>query len=271
MIHLDRPDGATVALLGLPDDTGVGLNSGRLGAREGPSAFREALARYGAAEPGGGLRWPTVYDAGDIQPADDLDTTHRRISDAAAELSGSGMLLVGIGGGHDLTFALARGVAEANGPMHGVYFDAHLDVRDQPGSGMPFRRLLETGSAKSLRVHGLDPFANSIEHARWFTSHGGHIETDARPDDPWPAGSFFASFDLDVIDQSAAPGVSAMNPRGWSPAEADAWCRAAGRCSGLRCFDIMELSPPHDEHGRTARLAARLFLSFLAGLAERAR
>jgi arginase family enzyme len=30
-------------------------------------------------------------------------------------------------------------------------------------------------------------------------------------------------------------------------------------------MDFMELSPPHDAQGRTARLAAHLFLAFLAG------
>ena len=33
-----------VALVGLPDDTGVELNNGRTGASKGPAAFRAALA-----------------------------------------------------------------------------------------------------------------------------------------------------------------------------------------------------------------------------------
>src|SRR6185503_8188990 len=41
-IRTDSPDGCRVALLGLPDDTGVALLGGRPGAAEGPAAFRAA-------------------------------------------------------------------------------------------------------------------------------------------------------------------------------------------------------------------------------------
>ena len=46
-LNLSIPAGSRVALVGLPDDTGVELNNGRTGASKGPAAFRAALARYG--------------------------------------------------------------------------------------------------------------------------------------------------------------------------------------------------------------------------------
>ena len=42
-IRTDSPDGCAVALLGVPDDTGVELNSGRLGAAEGPGGVGVTL------------------------------------------------------------------------------------------------------------------------------------------------------------------------------------------------------------------------------------
>ena len=51
-IRRDEPGDAIIALLGLPDDTGVLLNGGRVGAAEGPEAFRAALARFGSAYDG---------------------------------------------------------------------------------------------------------------------------------------------------------------------------------------------------------------------------
>lgn len=83
------------------------------------------------------------------------------------------------------------------------------------------------------------------------------------------AANLFASFDLDVLDASVAPGVSALNPMGLTPVTASIMCRSLGRLSNLRYFDLMELSPPHDVQGRTARLAVHLLLHFLAGVAER--
>lgn len=259
-----------IALLGMPDDTGVGLNNGRLGAAEGPAAIRAALASYGAAE-AAGIRWPNVYDAGDIRPGSSLEETHERVSDAAAELSRKGMVVLGLGGGHDLTFPLVRGVSRVHGPMHGVYFDAHLDVRAERGSGMPFRALVENGIASRLTAHGLDPFANSSEHTSWFRGHRGHLGDDVSPADPWAEAPTFVSLDMDVLDQAHAPGVSARNPCGWSPEQAARWVFAAGKNRTTRCFDIMELSPPHDESGRTARLAAHLLLRFLHGFSLRGR
>lgn len=298
---LDAPEAADaiakcrIALLGMPDDTGVGLNGGRLGAAEGPNAFRAALSRYGAAIPmaevpldtGLPMReapYPHVFDAGNIIPAEDIHETHARVTEAVAAILDRGLLPVGIGGGHDLTFPFVRAVAQRFAPIAGVYLDAHLDVREEVGSGMPFRRLIEDCGVTSLTCIGVDELANTREHFEWFTAHGGrtaHAELDHVSPLPFaplphypsrPAGEpehIFVSLDLDVLDAAYAPGVSAMNPCGLTPHQVARYVRAAGRSPAVRCFDIMELSPPHDEGGRTARLAARMFLEFLRGFAER--
>ena len=268
LIQSGDPAGCQVALLGLPDDLGVRLNSGRPGAAEGPRAFREALLRYGTAEPED-FRWPGVFDAGDVVPSGTLQETHDRVTQVTDALLGLGLLPVGIGGGHDLTFPLVRALARrAEKPLTGIYLDAHLDVRPEEGSGMSFRKLVEECGVRRLEVRGLDRFSNSGEHLAWFRDHGGS-DVGFGPDDPWPSDPLFFSLDLDVVDQAAAPGVSAMNPVGWSPERTARWARAAGRNPRVGCFDLMELSPPHDEGERTARLAARLFLAFLEGFAHR--
>ncbi len=268
----DRPEGCRVALLGLPDDTGVRLNGGRPGASEGPMAFRAALARYGVARPAG-WSWPTVYDVGDLVPGQTLEETHERVTRVTDGLLARGLLPVAVGGGHDLTFPFVRALARRiPSPLLGVYLDAHLDVREEPGSGMPFRALVEECGVAELHVAGLDPLANSREHREWFGAHGGR-DASFDPEGAWPGGPddvLFVSLDLDVLDQAHAPGVSALNPSGWTPERTIAWARGAGREPRVGCFDLMELSPPWDEGGRTARLAARLFLAFLQGVAERA-
>jgi formiminoglutamase len=268
-----------VGLLGLPDDTGIALNHGRTGAREGPHAFRVALAKYGSARPmdeagggGGGQQpaYPRVYDAGDIVPGRDLAETHERVTQAASAIIARGLLPVAIGGGHDLTFPFVRASALAHGALDGLYLDAHLDVRAEAGSGMPFRALLEGGHAERLTVVGLDPLVNTPEHLGYFLSKGGRV--GGVDPSKWAARAgrkAFVSIDLDSIDMGFAPGVSAMNPCGLTPREAGDFAEAAGESASVVCFDLMELSPPHDEHGRTARLAAHLFLRFLRGLARR--
>ncbi len=264
-----NPEGCQVALIGIPDDTGVRLNNGRPGAKEGPGAIRKALQSCAVAQPHA-WDWPSIFDAGDVDVVPgDLHATHDRVTQSVQAILELGLFPIAMGGGHDLTFPFVRAVADKRGPIAGVYFDPHLDVRETDGSGMPFRRLLETGAATSLRIHGFDPMSNTREHVRWFTSHGGRIDDTANAHDPWPSAPTFVSLDLDVIDAAYAPGVSAMNPCGWTPRQASSWVHAAGKNPNVTCFDIMELSPPNDHANRTARLAARMLLAFLKGFSER--
>ncbi|TVP76718.1 MAG: hypothetical protein EA352_05155 [Gemmatimonadales bacterium] len=267
-IRTDSPEGCQVALVGLPDDLGVRLNGGRPGAARGPHAFRTAWAGYGARSPLAG-ELPRVMDVGNVLPGDSLKETHDRVTRVTRRILEVGLLPIAVGGGHDLTFPFVRALAEQTPePLGGVYLDAHLDVRSEPGSGMPFRALVEECGVAHLHVFGLDPFSNSAEHRAWFAEHGGTVD-GFDPLGPWPEGPLFASLDLDAIDQAHAPGVSAMNPAGWSSREAASWARAAGRARGVRAFDVMELAPELDPDGRTARLAVRLVLAFLQGLSLR--
>ena len=267
-VRTDSSDGCVIALLGLPDDTGVRMNHGRTGAAGGPKAFRAALARYGAADPAGSP-WPRVFDAGDVMPTGSLEKTHERVTEATAALLARGLFPIAIGGGHDLTFPFVRAVAAKFPKPTGVYFDAHLDVRETAGSGMAFRRLVEECGVEALHVHGFNPLVNSREHLEWFRAHGGRTQLDPAKIALPKTENIFVSFDLDVLDAAHAPGVSALNPAGWSVREAETWVRACGANSAVRCFDLMELNPAQDPDGRTARVAAHLFLSFLQGFAAR--
>lgn len=299
---------ARIALLGLPDDLGVRLNGGRPGAALGPAAFRAALARYGSsydAAAAGALPADLVWDAGDILPASGSDPhalseTHTRVTAALSALHRLGLVPVCIGGGHDLTFPAIRALAqhlprETGAPpiLGGINLDAHLDVRPEPGSGMPFRALIEGGHLDPQRfvTFGAGRFANSADHSRYLLVRRAIIievtHALARPSslqgafeimESAPAG--FVSIDLDGIDGSQAPGVSAVNPMGLPVSLACEAAALAGRSTRVRHFDLMELSPPHDDPpwnpadspspGRTARLAALLFLHFVAGFAGRA-
>ncbi len=287
------PQGCRVALLGLPDDTGIGLNGGRVGARHGPRAFREALAKYGTSHDAASdndLARLGVFDAGDVEPAgDEIHRTHIRVAEAVDAILEQNMLPVCIGGGHDLTFpgvaALTRRLRQRNETLGGLNIDTHLDVRERVGSGMAFRRILEEGAGvvepRLYATVGVGAFSNEPRHIEWLRQRGGELlifDGDqhellerflALLGRLQSAGSLFASFDLDVLDASVAPGVSALNPMGLTPVSASLMCRALGRLKNLRYFDLMELSPPHDVQGRTARLAVHLFLHLLAGVAER--
>lgn len=295
--------GLGVCIIGLPDDTGVSLNHGRPGARSGPSAFRTALARIGG--PYDLQRRATLdvplFDAGDVaceqpghgetaDPVAALHETHDRITAVLAEIHERGFIPFCIGGGHDLTYPSVRGLSRyLGGPVGGINIDAHLDVREEPGSGMPYRFLIESGCLDPNRFveFGISRFASAKRHVDWIESRGGRIITsDELLDIGAKQDTFlhesctlafgaalrdpgFISLDLDAIDGASAPGVSAPNPIGLPPAYAAMIAERAGRTVGVRHFDLMELNPDFDTDGRTARLSAMLFIHFLAGVSER--
>jgi formiminoglutamase len=278
LIERADPAGCVIGLIGLADDTGVAMNNGRPGARHGPGAFRAALARYGVAEPLG-FSWPRVFDAGDIEPGADLESTHGRVFEAVSWMLDQGLFPVGIGGGHDLTYPFVKAVAsrhnvraKATGAFGGVYFDSHLDVREAPGSGMAFRRIIEDCGVRPLIARGLNPMVNSAEHAGWFVENGGKIEGWGPGRFDLPAKTwlqYFVSFDLDVLDAAFAPGVSAPRAGGWDVQTAARALELLAADPRSTCFDIMEFNPEFDVDGRTARVAAHLFLSILRGYARR--
>jgi formimidoylglutamase len=280
-----------IALLGLPDDTGVALNGGRLGAVSGPSAFRAALAAYGTPFDlaRGGALDVRVVDAGDVMPIpggteSSLLETHARVTDAVRALHDRGFLPVCVGGGHDLTLPSVRALSDVVGSgVGGVSVDAHLDVRAEVGSGMPFRWLIEEEAVDPRRftVFGAARFVHRADHVAWLEQKGVAVVgvEEARAGTAPEAEAFaralngpaaFVSIDLDALDGAVAPGVSAVNPDGLDVSAVARIAERAGREPAVRHFDLMELSPPHDEAGRTARVAAFVFLQFVAGFARRA-
>lgn len=292
-IRSDSPKGCQLALLGLPDDTGVRLNGGRAGAVEGPSALRAALASFGT--PWDGLVRErielSIFDAGDVDIAPGGDeaallSTHERVEAAVSALHELGLLPICVGGGHDLSLPSIRALSKKlNQPLAGINVDAHLDVRERVGSGMPFRRLIEGQFLDPQRflTYGVGRFVNDERDARWLEELGATLlnveHTGLEPARPKnivsrlfaDGASGFLSVDLDGLDGSAVSGVSAVNPAGLDVPRVAALVELCGLSPAVRHFDLMELSPGWDASGRSARVAAYLLLCFVAGFARRAR
>lgn len=287
-----------VVLVGVPFDGGVALNGGRVGAKGGPGAFREMVMRAGGVFDAvlGGEIGVEVFDAGDVDVVDGeteaaLEATHERVRGVFRALHERGAVTVGIGGGHDLTAAMVEGAMAGRGVsgVGGVNVDPHLDVREEVGSGMPFRRLIERGVVDGARYStvGVGRFANSRAHVEWLRSRGGRVVTleEGRSGGMWGPrfeaalrgaglvgdghGVGFVSFDLDALDGSVGPGVSAVNASGLMSAEAMEVAELAGRAPGVVHFDVMELNPLFDVDTRTARVAAALVMRFVAGVGAR--
>ena len=292
---------ADAVLIGVPFDEGVALGGGRPGADKGPTAFRQALIRFGTtydAEQGIDFNYLRLADAGDLEVVpDNVAATHEHLAGVVALILDAGAVPLVIGGGHDATFGSVKGLMAGAPSVAGINVDAHLDLRevvdglalsDVEGritSGTPYRRILEELGlpGQNLVEFGLHGSVNSREHIRYAQKRGvpcltlGQVREqgiDAAFTDQLrllagQAEALFVSVDLDVFAAAYAPGVSAPGAEGLTPEEGRQLALAAGRHPGIRLFELMELNPLFDVDERTSRLAVMLLCAFLAGLATR--
>ncbi len=274
--------GRTV-LLGLPYDGGI---ASRPGARFGPRALREALSSFGSFD--GQKELGEVVDMGDLALASMNGVmAHLRIEEAAHNLFAAGARPLFIGGDHGLTGSLLRGLAAARPELQLalITLDARLEVSDYDdaaslSSDTAFRRALEGGILAGPRTAmiGLRRFANSQYYLTWARQQGIHLYSvediaergavavarEALARVSAQADAVYLSVDLGAADAAVAPGVGDVGVGGLSSREMIDVVRTVSADPRLVGADLMELSPPHDENARTAKLTARLLLEVLS-------
>jgi len=282
-----------IALVGVPEDRGIKANGGKQGAALGPKAIRRSFYRL---TPGFGLDVSdlSMVDLGDVPTGDDLAGTHKNLTETVKKIVSAGVFPVVLGGGHDLTYPGLLGLVEGSSLREGqlgvINVDSHLDVRDMSHgitSGTPFRRALEELPDRALLGRSFVEFGiqeqyNSPHYYRWVKDKGATVLTlssvGTRPMEYFLEASRVAcdgtravalSIDIDSVRSHEAPGASASNPRGFKAPELEKVAYLAGRTDRIKYLDIMEMSPPLDEGGRTAALCASTLFWFCKGFRER--
>lgn len=280
---------ARIALFGVPYDGAV---LGRPGAREGPDAIRRELALLKPATFTGGYSeacW-NAADFGNVRVVNrgSVHAAHDIIQGAAHAVVSMGLFPVALGGDHSCTYPLARAHCLDGRRIGVINVDAHMDIRDtlgEPSSGTPFARLVEAGCVPGANLVeiGLRDFASSghyLEKARKIGLTAMTADDVARrgPEDVVRealrvAGNgvdgIYLSVDMDVLDESAAPGVSAPTPGGLTTRELYALIGGLARSGKLVGADFMEVAPSLDVGSRTSRAAAYGVMHLLSNLAVR--
>lgn len=266
------PDDATrLMIIGFPSDSGVVRNGGRPGAREGPDAIRRHLYRFTPTsdlkQPAG--LWETVCDAGNIRTTGDTEADQQILGEIVAWCLRKKCIPLVLGGGHETAFGHFSGYQAVGQAVHCVNLDAHLDVRSYENgahSGSPYRQALElTGSVcDRYDVIGAQRHTVAAGHLKFAEQFGRvYFREDCREESVREviAGSgapVYLSVDLDVLDQSVAPGVSAPCVNGLSPDELYRIMKLLLGSGRVGSLDFVELNPVYDRDGATARLAAWL-------------
>lgn len=259
------------ALLGLASDEGVVRNQGQPGAAQGPAAIRAQLGSMAVHHD------IALFDGGDVQVVDgDLESAQQRYGDALAQLLRQGKLTVGLGGGHEITWASYLGVRGAfpDARLGIINLDAHFDNRptDVATSGTGFAQIMAAEASRPTLVSamGIAEASNTADLFNRARQAGiGWVTDDRWITYPSDAGQSVAqllqqvdivylTIDLDVLPGAVAPGVSAPAPYGVPVPLVSAVIDHIATSGKLVHADIAELNPMLDTAHRTAAVAARM-------------
>ena len=277
------PQGADIAVLGVPFDTAASFRPGQ---RFGPSAVREIsvlLRPSNQFHKFNAFDRVRVVDAGDVAAIPgDIETTYKRISEGIAGLASAGAVPIAIGGDHSITLGELRGLAQVMGPVALVQLDAHCDTWDNYWGlrythGTPFRRAVEEGLLSvdhSIQVgmRGTEYAPGDLADSRrlgfevittpeMLKSSPGAV-ADAIKDRVGDQPTFL-TFDVDFFDPAYAPGTG--TPEVGGPTSAYG-LEIVKHLAGIHFagFDVVEVLPAFDAAQTTALLAATLVFEFVA-------
>jgi agmatinase len=270
---------AEVAILGVPNGWPYPRPGATAGCAAAPSAVRARSARLARFvdhwdfDANGPMRLARLVDAGDVSgDPTDGPGNGRRTTEAVAAILERGAVPICIGGDDSVPIPILRAYQD-RGPLTVLQVDAHLDYRDQvdgvrEGYSSTMRRASEMVHVRRIVQVGLRGIgsarAGDVEDAR----AAGNLLVTARQlrerGVPWllnelpPDASVFVSFDVDGLDPSVAPAVSAPAPGGLTYVEAEDLL--AGIRPRLAGAAFTEYVPALDMNELTALTVARLII-----------
>ena len=280
---------ADVAVLGAPYDFGT---QWRAGARFGPRAIREASTLFsfghgGAYDheddvtylPADNVRIVDIGDADIVHT--DTATSHANIAAGVRRILAAGALPVVLGGDHSVNIPCIDAFADdcaANGPIHIVQLDAHLDFVDERhgvryGHGNPMRRAAEKDYVTGLTQLGIRNVSSTAKEGYADARSMGSDILSVRQIrklgieavlDRIPAGArYYVSIDIDGFDPSIAPGTGTPSHGGFIYYEGLEILAGLAKRGTIVGVDLVEVAPDYDHTGTTAILAAQVLMNLI--------
>jgi formiminoglutamase len=189
-----------------------------------------------------------------------------------------------LGGGNDISYPDCAALMKVKKDVLVFNIDKHFDVRDisPRNSGTPYRQLLEEGliDPKKFYEIGSEEFANSPKYKSYLQQKGipifslkalrsrgikelfRDILIEQTPE------AIFWGFDMDVVRDSDAPGVSASYPTGLTAAEIIQIAEIAGEETKSGVVEFTEVNPDIDIDNRTSKLVAILIHTFISSRSQ---
>lgn len=273
-------------VLGVPFDMDVGFMSGT---RLGPRRIREASTQYGRGTTGYYdyesdqqlLAAPiTIADCGDADVLQgDRDYSFACIERAVRRIIKAGAIPIVMGGDHSISIPVGHALEEYGKEICVIQFDAHLDWTSHVGpltqsNGSPMRRMSEMehigpmvqiglrgmGSGKRQDYMDAMAYGSRLISARELHAKGTEYVLEQIPQ----ADAYYITFDIDGYDMAIAPGAASPLPGGIQYDESMDMLKAICETGKVVAMDLVEVAPPFDPAGNTARLAALTILQVIA-------
>lgn len=197
-------------------------------------------------------------------------TDYLSIEAITRQTLGNKMPLISLGGDHSISYPILKAIHSIYGPLQLLHIDAHADLYEEfdgnPYShACPFARIMEDGLASKLVQLGIRTLnRHQQEQAdRYGVEQYGAGELPSFSE-LGLSGPLYISLDLDALDPAYAPGVSHMEPGGFSSRQIINLLQQVD--APVVGADLVEYNPERDINGMTAMVAAKLFKELAAAI-----
>ena len=282
----DITEDVDIGLVGVPFD--LGLNY-RTGARQGPSAVREASRLIRRTHPSSGIKpfeIANVADLGDA-PVNPMskDKSIEQIQAFFDELTAKGIIPIAVGGDHTIPLPILRAVA-GDRPAGILHIDAHADVLDslcddKINHATFMRRALEEGLVDKDRVIqiGMRGSRFSADDVKYSYDVGYNVITMDEYEEMGRnavieqirsvlgEGPIYISCDIDGLDPAYMPGTGVPEIGGILPRDLQVIIRSL-QGKEIIGADFSEISPCFDPTGITCITVANLMFEILCVAAD---
>lgn len=278
--HIQKEIPLHIALLGYACDEGVRRNLGRVGAKQGPNAIREKLAKIPVH-----FESKLIADCGDLVCIEeDMESCQLAFARFITYILDHQIFTIGMGGGHDIAYGHFKGVYDAvvkmkpNAKIGIVNFDAHFDLRtieERGNSGTPFNQILSeyknADASVDYLVMGIQQQSNTkelysiadtlgVQYVNHSDCVSYHMQNAIAKLNAFIAANdyIYLSIDMDGFSAAYAMGVSAPSALGFAPDFVYQMLHILFASKKVISCDIAELNPTYDQDQLTASLAAKL-------------
>ncbi|MCR4829176.1 MAG: formimidoylglutamase [Bacteroidales bacterium] len=260
-------EGATLALIGVCDDSGCGANQG---CREAPDEIRHYL--YRLARP---VKQFKMVDLGNLTAGATPDDTLFAVTEVMYKLMERNITVIVLGGGQHLSLACYKAYEVLGRVINIASIDSRFDI----GGGDRLTSTNWLSHVVQQQPNYLFYFSNIgyqtyfcgeelvklMDELNFDTYRLGVIQSDMERAETLVRAADMVSVDIGSVRLTDAPGQAEGSPHGFYGEELCRLARFAGVSDKLSTIGFYEYNPLYDHRGQTAHLIAHAIWYFIEG------